>query len=258
MAPQADKIRSFFDSEAFEYARNREQQYSFQSQKKLVLELLDGVEGARGRALDLGCGPALMEQALLERGYEVWGIDASAQMIGHGKARLARHALRERCHLAVGDIEHIACADGFYDAVISMGVLEYLPDYAPALREMHRALKSGGVALLTVPSRISAYHFARGVYNSGVALVRRALGRRGPAGAAPGANRCVPWQLDRQLAQAGFRKLAGRACNFIFFPLHDNHPQASLALNRRLSPLAASPLGLLLGAQYIVKAQKKG
>ena len=71
-------------------------------------------------------------------------------------------------------------------------------------------------------------------------------------------NRCVPWQLDRQLAQAGFRKLASRACNFIFFPLHDRYPHASLALNRRLAPLSASPLGLLLGTQYIVKAQKKG
>jgi hypothetical protein len=113
--------------------------------------------------------------------------------------------------------------------------------------------------VLTLPNRVSAYHGARRGYHKAVTLARQALrGRGSDSGAgAVAVNLCIPWRLDRQLAQAGFRKLDSRSCNFIFFPLHDKLPRASLALNRRLWPLSASPLGLFLGAQYIVKAQKR-
>jgi SAM-dependent methyltransferase len=262
VSPQADNVRGFFDSEALAYVREREQQYSFQSQKRIVLEMLDSEArrapgGPWKRALDLGCGPAMMEAALLERGFDVWGIDASEQMIEHGKARIAENSLRSRCHLAVGDVQKLPCADGFYDAVVSMGLLEYLPDYAPALREMHRALRNGGIAVLTIPSRICAYHVTRRGYHGAVAFARRLAGRRTADAPAFAVNQCVPWRLDRQLAQAGLRKLESRTCNFIFFPLHDKLPRASLALNRRLWPLSDSPLGLFLGAQYVVKVQKR-
>jgi ubiquinone/menaquinone biosynthesis C-methylase UbiE len=248
---QADRVRRLFDSAALAYAREREQEYSFQSQKKIVLEML---QGSSGRALDLGCGPGVMEEALLERGLEVWGIDASEPMIGLAKERIERHARARHCHLAVGSAERLPCADGFYDLIVSMGMLEYLPDYGPVLREMHRALRNGGIAVLTVPSRVSAYHMVRESYDKARAFARRAPGGKGWVPV----YRCIPWRLDRQLAQAGLRKLESRACNFIFFPLHEKLPRASLALNRRLAPLGGSPLGLFLGAQYIVKLEKRG
>ena len=243
-----DSVRDLFDSAALAYVREREQEYSFQSQKKIVLEML---QGSSGRALDIGCGPAMMEEALLERGLEVWGIDASDRMIMCAKERMERHAQARRCHLAVGSAERLPCADGFYDAILSMGMLEYLPDYEPALREMHRALRNGGIAVLTVPSRVCVYHLAREAYEKARSLARRGQG-------AVRVNRCIPWRLDRQLARAGLRKLESRVCNFIFFPLHEKLPRASLALNRRLTPLTGSPLGLFLGTQYIVKVEKRG
>jgi ubiquinone/menaquinone biosynthesis C-methylase UbiE len=248
---QADSVRSLFDSAALAYVREREQAYSFQSQKKIVLEML---RGSSGRALDLGCGPAMMEEALLERGLEVWGIDASERMIQYAKERIGRHPQARRCHLAVGSAERLPCADGFYDAILSMGMLEYLPDYEPALREMHRALRNGGIAVLTVPSRVCVYHLARDGYYK----VRSFAGRAAPGPGSVRVNRCIPWRLDRQLNRAGLRKRESRVCNFIFFPLHETLPRASLALNRSLTPLGGSPLGLFLGAQYIVKLEKRG
>ena len=50
--------------------------------------------------------------------------------------------------------------------------------------------------------------------------------------------------------------MAGRYCNFIFYPLHELHAGASLALNRALSGLSDSSLGRWIGAQYVVKARK--
>jgi len=230
-------VSELFDAEAPEYASGRERQYSFQKQKRIVLEML---RDARGRILDAGCGPALMAPALLELGFEVWGLDAAPRMIELGLGRIAGHARREHCHLATGDIAQLGFADGFFDAIVSMGVLEYLPDYAPALAEMSRALRPGGVAVLTVSNGAALYH-----------LSRRALHGRD---AVP--SRCIPWRLDRQLAQHALRRVASRSCNFIFYPLHDKLPRMSLALNRLLWPLSYERLGCLAGTQYIVKAQK--
>jgi hypothetical protein len=65
---------------------------------------------------------------------------------------------------------------------------------------------------------------------------------------------CVPWKFDRELATAGLSKVASRACNFIFFPLHDKAPRASDRLNRSLGWLSGTPLGPWLGSQYVLKA----
>ena len=98
------------------------------------------------------------------------------------------------------------------------------------------------------------YHIAREGYEKARSLARRSVHGQGSVRV----NRCIPWRLDGQLARAGLRKLDGRVCNFIFFPLHETLPRASLALNRRLAPLSGSPLGLFFGAQYVVKIEKRG
>jgi 2-polyprenyl-6-hydroxyphenyl methylase/3-demethylubiquinone-9 3-methyltransferase len=214
------------------------------------------VEGAGGRALDIGCGPAMMEPALLERGFEVWGIDASAQMIEYGTQRMAAHPMRSRCHLSLGDAERLAWPENHFDAVISMGVLEYLSSYDRMIAEIRRTLRPGGIAALTLPSRVSVYRLTRDAFNAARATARQLLGRPPPAAAPLPVRRCVPWQLDAQLERAGLRKIEGRFCNFIFFPLYELHPGASNALNRRLERFSSGPLGAALGAQYVVKVRK--
>jgi ubiquinone/menaquinone biosynthesis C-methylase UbiE len=253
MSDQGSKVGSYFDAEALEYVRERERQPSFLAQKKLVLEML---EGSAGRALDIGCGPAMMEEALLERGFEVWGVDTSAQMIAFANQRMAGHRMAARCHLSVGDAERLDFAEGFFDAVVSMGVLEYLPSYDGMIAEMHRLLRRGGVAVLTVPNRAAAYRVARGAFARVRRVARQVAGR--PPTRTPVTNPCLPWQLDRQLERAGLRKIEGRFCNFIFFPLHELHSGASEALNRSLTGLSDSPLGPLVGTQYVVKVRKAG
>jgi SAM-dependent methyltransferase len=249
--PDSTSVRAHFDAEAEEYVREREAQFSFRCQKQLALEMLaQAAASTPGRALDIGCGPAVMAEALIARGFEVHGLDLSARMIELGKARLAARGL-EGCRLEVGDVTRIGAASGFYDAVLAMGVLEYLPDYGAALREIHRVLRPGGVAVLTVPNALSPYHAARDAWRRLRALAGRPHRESVPI------NRCVPWRLDRELARHGFAKLESRGCNFMFFPLYDKLPRASDALNRALWPLARTPFGPLLGAQYVVSARKR-
>ena len=242
-----------FDSLALEYVRTRESQLSFQCQKRIALEFL---AGAQGRLLEVGCGPAVMMPDLLAMGFDVQGLDVSGEMIRRGRQRMAGHPLEQRCRLDVGDVERLEFPDASFDAVLCMGVLEYLPGHDKALAEISRVLRPDGVAVFSMPNGISAYHAARSAY-VGLRRFERRL-RRGPGRDSSLAyNRCVPWRFPRQLAAAGLRQLDRRACNFIFFPLHEIAPRPSLALNRALLPLSGSIIGPLLGAQYLVKAQKR-
>jgi len=244
-------VRTMFDSLALEYVREREQQLSFRAQKRIVMSMLAGV---KGRLLEVGCGPAVMTPDLLATGLDVHGIDMSPEMVRRARERMAGHPLHKRCEFEVGDVERLRYASGMFNAVVCMGVLEYLPRYGRALAEICRVLAPGGVAIFTVPNRASAYHVARSGYLA-LRSLERQLRRRG-ARADLVANPCVPWKLDRELAEAGLRKVESQACNFMFFPLQELAPRASESLNRALTPLARSAVAPLLGAQYIVKAEK--
>src|SRR5258708_14716058 len=82
------QVEALFDSLALEYLRERERQFSFLSQKRVAIEFLGG---ARGRLLELGCGPAPMMPELLAMGYEVPGIDVSTELIRRPPPRMAGH-----------------------------------------------------------------------------------------------------------------------------------------------------------------------
>jgi ubiquinone/menaquinone biosynthesis C-methylase UbiE len=250
---QAERIRSYFDAFAGEYARGREREFSFATQRRLALEMLPP---ALERVLDVGCGPAVLADALLERANGFWGIDLSEQMIAHGRARMAAHPLGHRCRLDVADAEAMSFGDGFFDAVVSLGMLEYLLGYERALAEIFRVLRRGGVAVLAVPNRASAYHRSQHVTAKARSLAKRLLGRAPRASERFFTNRGVPAGLDRALERAGFEKVEDRYCNFIFHPLHELHAGASMAVNRRLTALGQPPLARWLGSQYIVKARK--
>src|SRR5258708_16603345 len=105
-APLSSKaqVEALFDSLALEYLRERERQFLFLSQKRVAIEFLGG---ARGRLLELGCGPAPMMPELLAMGYEVHGIDVSREMIRRARQRMAGHPLENRCKFSFPHPAHL-------------------------------------------------------------------------------------------------------------------------------------------------------
>ncbi len=244
-AAHKNEVRSEFDALAREYLEERDRQYFFLAQKRIVLEMLGY---GPGRLLDVGCGPAVMAADLLARGFDYWGVDASFNMIRLGQERLDAQP-NAAGRLNVADAERLAFPDASFDYLICMGMLEYLPSYTRAMREMHRVLRPGGTAVISLPTRACAYRFARRIFDFGRALAGR-----------PGerfhVNRCVPQRFDEELQALGFRKLESRVTKFIFFPLHELHEGASRALDRALSALPWTKTAEWLGTQYIVKVNK--
>jgi ubiquinone/menaquinone biosynthesis C-methylase UbiE len=126
------------------------------SRQRIALEMVEEAVRPASRVLDLGCGTGEMAAALMCRGYEVWGLDIAEPMI---------HYARQRCgsdRFWVGDIEHLPFRDSTFDAVVCLGVIEYLDMDERTLHEMWRVLKPGGRAVVSTPSAISpVYHVVR-------------------------------------------------------------------------------------------------
>jgi SAM-dependent methyltransferase len=100
----------------------------------------------QGRILEAGCGTGKYVLALRARGYDVEGIEWSAETVQ------SVHTILPDLPIQVGDVTSLEVPDGTYSGYISLGVVEHRqagPE--PFLREAHRVLNQDGVMLVSVP-----------------------------------------------------------------------------------------------------------
>jgi SAM-dependent methyltransferase len=121
----------YFDS--FTYSRLKLEQVL----RRYLDELPDGA-----KLIDVGCGTGDVLRRLGGR-FECLGCDPAPEMLEHAKAALPD------AELAVASAEALPYADGRFDAALCIEVVRYLDDPRPALRELARVLRPGGVALVT-------------------------------------------------------------------------------------------------------------
>jgi 2-polyprenyl-3-methyl-5-hydroxy-6-metoxy-1,4-benzoquinol methylase len=102
----------------------------------------------RGEVLEVGCGEG--------RGAEIL-IASSNSFTAVDKIQSAIDALQRKYPQAQFQQMNIpplmGLKDNFYDIVVSFQVIEHIQDDALYLREIHRVLKPGGMALITTPNR---------------------------------------------------------------------------------------------------------
>lgn len=100
------------------------------------------------RILEAGCGNGRYIIALLAKGFvNIEGIEWGTETVKKVKSVFPNIPINS------GDVTQIPKPDKFYDAYISLGVMEHNVDGpAPFLIEANRVLKSGGIALITVPN----------------------------------------------------------------------------------------------------------
>jgi SAM-dependent methyltransferase len=101
------------------------------------------------RLLDLGCGTGWTSLLFAKRGYQVTGVDISADMIFHANLNKHREEV-ENARFAVGDYEDLDWQNEF-DCAVFYSSLHHALDEEEALGAAYRALKPGGVCVTVEP-----------------------------------------------------------------------------------------------------------
>jgi SAM-dependent methyltransferase len=113
----------------------------FPIEEPRVHELLGGL--APCRVLDAACGTGRHSAWLASRGHEVTGMDASAAMLARGRAKLPHVRFQQ------GDLTALPLADSSVDAALCALAMVHLPDVRPAVAELARAVRPGGMIVIS-------------------------------------------------------------------------------------------------------------
>ena len=98
----------------------------------------------RPEILDVGCGTGANLEMLSQFG-SAEGVDVSTEALEFCRARGLNNVRR-------GEAEHLPYDDNSFDLVTGLDVVEHLDNDVAGLKEMRRALRPGGCALLFVPA----------------------------------------------------------------------------------------------------------
>ena len=122
-----------------------------------------------GIALDVGCGPGTVTASLARAAGPdglALGLDLSQAML----ARAVRAEAGPQIAFLRADAQQLPLRDETVDAVVSIAVLQLVPDPAAALAEMARVLRAGGRLAVMVPTAGWAARFWRMLPNIGAHL----------------------------------------------------------------------------------------
>jgi ubiquinone/menaquinone biosynthesis C-methylase UbiE len=103
-----------------------------------------------GNALDIGCGPGIFTQDLLNKNLRVYSADLSIEMIKHAIQAVNTYHLATRAHFVVSDVSNICFSNSKMDIILCIGVICYITDYNSLLSEMYRVLKPAGKIIVQI------------------------------------------------------------------------------------------------------------
>jgi 2-polyprenyl-3-methyl-5-hydroxy-6-metoxy-1,4-benzoquinol methylase len=127
--------------------------YKLRQLKQLFRDLIP----TTARVLDVGCGRSLFTEMDARFPFDVVAGDLNFDSV---------HARASECpeqHWGVFDASALPFRSGEFDALFAGEVIEHVTDVEVALREWHRVLKPGGVAIITTPNRDRLVSIADGV-----------------------------------------------------------------------------------------------
>ncbi len=118
------------------------------------------------KLLDAGCGKGYLGSTLAPYTNEYYGYDISESAISQAKMKIGRGKF------FVGSLRNIPFTDNYFDCVVCSEVLEHIPDYQKAIRELSRVLKKGGKLFISTPNKMNPdmiwQTFWKGKYTSQV------------------------------------------------------------------------------------------
>lgn len=147
--------------------------YRLRSREKKVLEFLDKLNLLpNSKVLELGYGAGVTSAKILERGFNLYGVDISEPL---RKIAIKNCNLVGGKHkLVIGDAENLHYSNEYFDCVIGLGFIHYMKSPLRCLQEINRVLKKGG-HLIIGQENISGLHCWDSPLNLFFEVYRRVL-----------------------------------------------------------------------------------
>lgn len=172
--------------------------------RRLAGAMLDALDLPRGAAvLDAGCGTGALAEAIAGRdpAARITGIDLSEAFLAEARRRVPAGDFR------TGDLTRLDLPDHAFDAVLSLLVLQFVPDRTAAVRELARVARPGGLVAAAMWDFTGGFAFMRAFVDTVAAAepegeAFRALHWKDPVGA--------PGRLAALFEAAGLRGVTER------------------------------------------------
>lgn len=179
-----DSIRQAYDLASAAYAAKFLQELDNKPFDRALLKEFSEAIGPSERVLDLGCGPGHTTAYLTSLGLAAVGIDISPQMIA------VAQQIFPQCQFEVGDLLDLVYKPSELAGILAFYCIVHLTheQLLPALSEMQRVLRPGGVLLLAFHAGTDVIH-AENFLDTSAALTFRFFD---------------PADIETQLRQAGF------------------------------------------------------
>jgi ubiquinone/menaquinone biosynthesis C-methylase UbiE len=104
-------------------------------------------DAARGRLIDIACGPGVVTAALAPNAACVVAFDATEQMLDKARARCAKAGVRNVA-FEHGDAENLPFADAEFDGAVTRAAVHHFAQPQRAFDEMFRVLRPGGAVVV--------------------------------------------------------------------------------------------------------------
>jgi SAM-dependent methyltransferase len=127
--------------------RLEEGHFWFQARNRIILRMFHRhlAQLVRPRVLEIGCGTGYVLRGLAaENRYELMGAEAHVAGLRHARSRLPS------VELVQADARDLPYQSAF-DAIGAFDVIEHISEDDVVLRSIWRALKPGGIVIVTVP-----------------------------------------------------------------------------------------------------------
>jgi SAM-dependent methyltransferase len=149
------KAKELFDAIAVNYQERAEARvYSFSSlifQRRIsIVEKFLHKVPQNGRVLDFGMGPAVFAKFCEKKGLSYLGIDISPMMVERAKALNLRNS-----EFIVGDLDSLSGFGKSMDAVLAIGLIDYLEDPGSGIELLAQCVKPSGYLILSFRNRFS-------------------------------------------------------------------------------------------------------
>jgi 2-polyprenyl-3-methyl-5-hydroxy-6-metoxy-1,4-benzoquinol methylase len=155
--------------------------------------------------LDAGCGGGFVVKNLVDRSFNVYGMDFSINLL---KAACLKNKLGD---MLCADISNTPFKSSTFDCVVCSEVLEHIPDIEAAVDELFRILSVDGKLIVTVPN-LSMFDSIEGKFAfvskilKVVNFTRRVFGLKPvfSLGYDPHLHRKMVWEWKELLESHGF------------------------------------------------------